>query len=388
MPQPTTIFSQISRLLVLASGCLVLPAWVCHSDSAKSVLNVPPAKPEKLSRVMPASDGVQDAASGQAVLQEKQPAWILVGNSMLKSRVHPELLAATSEQNVHRLSISATKSAMWFLMLKQMVAGSRVKPDCVSIFFKNRDLTWPEQRVHNNDAMIERLQGRLEPEWHTVLGDYDAHGRQHFTEMADYLAEKVQRWMPSEPWREWARGKVQKTAFRLTQAGHTAERKTRLTELNDRLSLNHQRPSAARSQMLDPLMEAKRARLEKLERVEPLAFDPSPAASFLPHMIAVAKEAGLRLHFHRIQVNPSMPATGSDSERLLPRYLSDLQSYLESQGCIYTDETGLEKLHADLYVDDVHLKEVPEVQKHYAQAFWQSVRTKMEPVLMKRVSQR
>ena len=63
----------------------------------------------------------------------------------------------------------------------------------------------------------------------------------------------------------------------------------------------------------------------------PTTFDPSPRASFLPHMVALAKAQGVRLHFHRVKRRPLPDGTRPDLPAMT-RYLADLQAWLPDPG--------------------------------------------------------
>ncbi|MFZ4767059.1 MAG: hypothetical protein ACOYMN_19070 [Roseimicrobium sp.] len=133
---PAARRSSVKSLLQLCCVLLVaigLPTVVCHSTFVAAWLGLKESKPERRARVMPAGGPVHDAASGRAELQRERPDWVLIGNSMLGSRIESEFFNQLSGHRVYRLSISSTKSAMWYLMLKLMVVQSEAKPKCVTI---------------------------------------------------------------------------------------------------------------------------------------------------------------------------------------------------------------------------------------------------------------
>jgi len=111
---------------------------------------------------------------------------------------------------------------------------------------------------------------------------------------------------------------------------------------------------------------------------EPLEFDPSPDKSFVPHMIALAKEHGFLLHFHRIKKRPPVdPAAVEDLA--LVEYLRQLEAFVESQGCAYTDETPETSLTREMYVDPSHLNDEPQHQRPYMDLFWRLVKPSLAP---------
>ena len=106
----------------------------------------------------------------------------------------------------------------------------------------------------------------------------------------------------------------------------------------------------------------------------PQTFDPAPDASFLPHMIDVARKAGFRLHFHRIKRRPGPDGRRPDG-RLIETYMAGLRTFVEGRGCAFTDETGDPSLTLDMYADGDHISR--ESRAAYMENFWRRV----QPVL-------
>lgn len=361
-------FAQLCCVVLAAVG---IPAVLCRSDFLAERLRL---KDPELKPVMRASGGVQDAASGQAILKRDRPDWVLIGNSVLNCRVEEVPLEEISGHQVYKLSFSGTKSAMWFLMLKGIVAPSKVKPKCVTVFFRDRDLTQPTLRAQKNEEMIERLKGRDQPEWDLVMADYEAARATPWERLSGRVGEDLGTLLPGEKLQDWARGKVQKTAFSLSSFGAPKDYRERRAERNSVLSLDHQRKgraptSSATAEAADLQDEA----AEELEAVASLDFNPSPEASFLPHMVALSRLHGFKLHFHRVKVNPDFSAPESEWERTLPAYLGALRSYLEGEGCFYTDETSEGDIGSEFYVDLVHIRTEPATQEAYLKIFWRHV---------------
>ncbi|MFZ4767058.1 MAG: hypothetical protein ACOYMN_19065 [Roseimicrobium sp.] len=220
------------------------------------------------------------------------------------------------------------------------------------------------------------MKGRDQPEWELVMGDYDeALGiKQPLAEVVKGVSSAIDTLFPADPLREWARGRIQKTALRLGRFGDPRRYPVRLAAVNEALSLDHLRSSKrAADPKVDAGQDALREAAEQLEQVEPLVFDPSPEKSFLPHMVALSREHGFKLHFHRIKINPSIWPTGTKSEVTLPSYLEALQEYLSDNGCLYSDESVEHAITVPMYVDDVHIKSDQATQQSYMKVFWRHV---------------
>jgi hypothetical protein len=261
---------------------LGVPVLFLRSNAAEHYLRLKEPKPTKRLKALPASGGVRDAASGKALLQEDKPEWVLVGNSMLNTRVEQYYLEEICGHPAYKLSVSGSKSAMWYLMMKLIVVDSGVKPKLVTVVFRDRDLTWPELRMNQDAAMIERMKGRELPEWDVVMADYDAAIGLPYVQFIKGVETDIQVLLPGTKLREWARGKMQKIAFNLSSFGGTMDYPERRAELNDILSMDHQRATGARATKSNESDDAQKVKRQALEKVVPLVFDPaSEAAQFL-----------------------------------------------------------------------------------------------------------
>ena len=371
----STQWKSLSQLLLVIATSLLVPALLCRSRTIEQALALKDVKPPN---VLQASGGVKDAASGIALLRRENPDWVLVGNSMLNSRIDTTHLQELSGVKPFKLAASCTKSPMWFLFMKQILGPSNVKPRCVTVFFRDEDLTWPELRIRRNEIMIDHLKGREVPEWHTVMADYDARRLLSFSATTRTVSNALEELLPGEKLRTWAREEIQSEVFHLTNLGTGIRGSVRRAELNDRLSLNHQRQDAAarrleeQEQEEDDLDEANSEDSEEESATRPVTFDPHPEKSFLPHMIQVARQHGFQLHFHRIKLRPSSP----DDIRTpaeIAAYLHDLKQYLAQEGCLFTDESTLREITAEMYVDDGHINSTPQIQQPYMSHFWRCV---------------
>ena len=369
-PPPLTPLRSGLQLFCVLGLSVALPMLVCRSHGLENWLGV---KAGKLKPVMRASGGIQDAEGGKAVLRRDRPDWILLGNSMLNSRVEDSYLEELSGQRLYKLSFSGTKSAMWFLMLKKIVIESGVHPRCVTLFFRDRDLIRPELRAEDNAEMIDRLKGRDEPEWKQVMGSYEAKRFTPWQQLTNRVEKSLAGAYPADDLREWSRGKIEKRAFDVSSIGAGGGERTRRSERNDLLSMDHMRKTAEHDS--DAALEAMLAAAEDLERHQPMLFDSSPDHSFLPHMVRLAKDHGIKLHLHRIKTNPDLPQLGPDEERVLQTYLSELKAYAERENCLYSDETGEKELTGDLFVDSMHIRTTPREQQLYMRIFWRHVST-------------
>ena len=320
-------------------------------------------------------------------LARSRPDWILMGNSMLNSRIDNEPLADISGLKVRKVSKGGSQSALWFLFLKNVVIASKAKPAIVTIFFRDTDLTWPEFRIRGlNEELIATLRGPEQPEWQEVLveGDSSEAGLQN------WIRDGLSDLFPVTDLRPNARRSIQEKSFRATRIGTHMNSSGRRVELNQRFSLTHLRhdlggdsvtasasqPAAAAAnaggpaEVIDP----------GIYEDGPRTFDPSPKASFLPHLVQLASQHGITLHFHRIKRRPGTSNLRPD-DVTMQAYMKDLEAWLAAHHCVYTDESQDASLTLDMYADGDHISSEQAVQERYLKNFWARVGPLLKPLL-------
>lgn len=361
----------LAQLLCMLALAIAPPAILCR------LLNVPDN--------LAGQDGVVkdfDPATESRMLRKIQPDWVLVGNSMLNTRVDNAPLAAISGLKVRKVSKGGSQSALWFLYLKNVIVSSGVRPAVVTIFFRDTDLTWPDFRVKGvNEETINELQGPAQPEWQAVFASETG----GVTGLPDWIRQGLNDLFPSSDLRTVARRSMQERAFRLTRIGTRMNSSGRRVELNLRFSLGHLRHdlgsdfsatngqqslgAGANSEIIDP----------GFYEDGPKVFDPTPQASFLPHLVKLADDNGIRLHFHRIKRRPASNHQRPD-DIATAAYMNDLRQWLESRHCLFTDESKDSSLTLDMYADGDHISEAPAIQQAYLKNFWARVSPLITPL--------
>jgi len=361
----------VAQLLLMLALAVTLPAMLCRKLDF----------PDNLAGDA-ATNGL-DTAKQIAKLQENSTDWVLVGNSMLNTRLDSAPLEGLSGSKVNKIAKGGTQSAVWFLIFKNVILKSEVQPQLVTIFFRDLDLTWADFRVKGfNERFITDLDGPAQPEFQQVLG-----ARESEEGLPGRLTGTLKQIFPASDLRPMARRQMQERAFRATGIGIKANSSVRRAELNERFSLAHLRhdlgldfaasgggTSAAvikvDGEVIDP----------GFYEDGPAVFDPSPDASFLPHLIALAKTNGIQLHFHRIKRRPARNHTRPDNPQLAT-YISDLGRYLKAEGCLFTDESADVRLTLEMYVDGDHISSKESMQARYLENFWERVGPIVQPIL-------
>jgi hypothetical protein len=373
----SSAWKSIAQLVIVVMAALAVPALICRSKVIEHGLRLRAVKGK---RVLLASGGVHDIPSGQTLLRKANASWVVIGNSMMNSRFESAYLSQISGQRAFKLTASGTNSVMWYLFLRQIVAEVPKKPQVVTIVFRDRNLTWTDFRMHRNEEMVERMDGRSLPEWDTVMGDYDLKRSMSYAGVVRGVTGELQQLIPGEKLRNWGRWKMQKIAFGLTEVGEPVlEEEDRRDERNDRLSYDHQRQDGRAPGVDDDGgNESEETKPGERNGVEPIVFDSSHEHSFLPHMIDLAKKHGFVLHFHRVKRRPSDGIEPVD-DAALTAYLDASRVYVEGQGCVFSDESKDTTLTEDMYIDGDHLRREPQFQEPYMRNFWQRVQPLLAP---------
>jgi len=357
-----TARSGFTQLITIAVLALVVPALLLRLG-----------KPE-VGEAFPVGDRLDPKVELDR-LNKAGSDWVIVGNSMVNSRIDQDCLEEISGREVRRLAEGGTQSAIWFLILKQIIVKAERKPEWVSIFFRDTDLTWADFRTTGvNEDLILALQGPAQPEWQQVL----VRDKEQGTVAA--FSHGLQWLLPAQEVNKESRKRLQEAAFTLTQLPGSWTKGVRRQELNERFGLAHLRHDLGSDSQTAAKPGGGTGHTEPADVPDPgmyengpQVFDPSPDASFLPHMIALAKQHGIKLHFHRVKRRPLANHTRPDPG-LLKAYLADLKSYLETHGAVMTDESQDLALTLDLYADGDHIASDEATQRRYAENFWARVK--------------
>ena len=359
-----TARSGITQLITVAAIAVAIPALLLR-------LGQPEA-----GEAFPVGDRL-DPAVELGRLNRVKSDWVIVGNSMVNSRIDQRYLEEISGREVRRLAEGGTQSAIWFLILKQIIIKADTKPEWVTLFFRDTDLTWADFRTTGvNEDLILALQGPAQPEWQQVLV------RRNEAGFIATVSHSLQWLLPTQDALKAGRRSLQDAAFTLTQMPGSWQKSVRRQELNERFGLAHLRhdlgsdsqtaakPGGGAAGHAEPADVPDPGMYEN----GPVAFDPSPDTSFLPHIIALAKQHGIKLHFHRVKRRPLANHTRPDPG-LLTAYLADLKTFLEQNNAVLTDESQDPTLTLDMYADGDHIASDAPMQHRYADNFWARVKT-------------
>lgn len=309
-------------------------------------------------------------------MKQQKPVWVLIGNSMLNTRIDPAQLAALSGVPTKKIGKGGSQSALWFLFLKKIIVESGARPALVTIFFRDTDLTWPEIRMSGmNEPLVKELDGHAQPEWKQVFEE----AKVLESGALGWIKHHLSPLFAPDELNATMRRQIQNRAFRATRLGTEAAGSERRMELNQRFGLEHLRRDLG-SDFGEASSSTAIASDPGVYEDGPMTFDVSPEASFLPHMLKLAKEHGMVLHFHRIKRKPDADHLRRDLPAI-SSYMEALAIHLKEQGCLFTDETNDPSLVLDMYVDGDHISSQDEIQKQYLANFWARVSPVVTPIL-------
>jgi hypothetical protein len=85
-------------------------------------------------------------------MEEMQPDYVFIGNSMCESRIDAKYLSGLSGEKAYRVAAGPSFIATWYIWLKNFVAAANITPKKVFIFFTDEQLTVTEFQVPPKDA--------------------------------------------------------------------------------------------------------------------------------------------------------------------------------------------------------------------------------------------
>jgi hypothetical protein len=125
--------------------------------------------------------------------------------------------------------------------------------------------------------------------------------------------------------------------------------------------------------------EQKEGGVESLD-ADDHVFAAMVGASFLPEILQLARDKGIRLVFFAVKRRPPRAAALAEESPTAPEYIQALRAYLEKEGAGLYDETRDMDVTPDFYGSGDHV--APDMMRRYTEMFWQKVGNlaKAEPV--------
>lgn len=263
-------------------------------------------------------------------IQARQPDFVLIGDSLLGYSIEPAVLEnAIAGRKVELLWHGGAASAAWYLYLKNFVVGAGVHPRRVFIFIHDAVLTDPQFRTTGKYAQqLQQLCRSDEP----VFRELTKAGDQRLW----WFPRLVALVFPADTNRAHYQQRVDGWMRRLVARDRHAARRLE-TEANQTFDVANVRAD-------EPVITT--------EGEKP--FDSVVAQSFLPPILALARDNNFPITFVRPKKRPG-PDAEFDAKPAMQAYYSALQRYLAASGCDVVDLTNDPAITEEMFADSVHI---------------------------------
>ncbi len=300
------------------------------------------------------------------------PDYVGIGNSMLFTRLgrtqrQVEELNELTGHSFYFVLKGGSTSAMWYLTLKNIVAASGIHPKMVFFFFRDTELTSPLANTNGkHEAYLNSLRGLTEPEVDLLLLPPTRDG------LVSGTVDHMSKWLsgPEGLYDFSLRpGKVQRrlTNLALKMGGGRLLKDGDRRVLTERFGVERLRPDVpaemvsqitGNDEAFDPYMSLSNNYYGDVE-----------AGSFLPPIMEVAREHGIKLLFFRVKKRPEAEGgTVTAEPEPMRGYVHHLQQWIEERGGLFYDETYDPAIRLDAYNDGDHIG--LEHMDWYRRYFW------------------
>lgn len=294
------------------------------------------------------------------VLKKERPECVLLGDSMLETRIDQETMSRVSGRKCLVLAKPGSSSATWYLMLKNLIAVQSTPPQTVIVFYRNRQLTLPAHRAEGDyRKSMEPFMSASEPVLESLINQGKV--------VADPLERAVQAVYPTERRREQAQEKVQ--AWALDLVASSREYEVIHNDAKKLFSPKNLRGGTA-------VDEQKEGGLGSLDPDDHI-FAEKVEASFLPRMLEIAREKKIQLLFFEVKRRPNPDGSPGEESATGDEYDAALHAYLEKAGARYFDETRETDITLDFYGSGDHVATA--MMPRYTELFWQKIGKLVNP---------
>jgi hypothetical protein len=287
-------------------------------------------------------------------MKKMRPQCVLVGDSMLQTRIDQKALTGLSGERCFVLAQPGSSSATWFLMLKNLVAVQAPPPQTVIILYRNRQLTLPHHRAHGEHRQsMESYMQDSEPLLEKTAGPERP--------AAGVLDRVVQAVYPIERSRRPAQEKVQSWALDLVASSREYEG----------IHNSAKQLFSAKNLRVDNTMDEQREGGAISLDSDDHEFGRHVGESFLPQLLKIARERRIHLVFFKVKRRPRPDGSPGEESPTGGAYDQALRVYLETAGARLFDETHEPDVTLDFYGSGDHV--APGEVGRYTEMFWRKV---------------
>jgi hypothetical protein len=269
-------------------------------------------------------------------VRDAAPEWMFIGDSMLGTRIEPQLLgelSGTRDRMVGVLLHAASGPSYWYLAFKNVLVASGVTPRMTFFFFRDTNFTDTMFRLQSSigDALDE-VAREHEPALDAIIASRQRGGWSRIDAALSryYDVDTAAAWMQPTVRRWYAYWKYP-----------NAEERLRFENvIEEEFNQNFRRDLAADIGATSDVPE----------------FAHVLPSSVLPLIVELSKQHRIPVCFVRVQRRPEENRPPPQSPEL-SRYIADFRAWAESQGACFYDETGDPELTLDLYEDGDHFRD-------------------------------
>jgi hypothetical protein len=268
------------------------------------------------------------------------PELVFIGNSLLDTRIDPDLLAELTGIPTLSMAINGTAPGTWYLQLTNVIAAAENPPDAVFVFFHDDLITRPisftgpkdrkliESLSHTESITLEGAEG-------TAILSSSKEGKRATT-----LSSRIKQALT--------------TIYPITNQPTTSPVSSIGAQLTGLSPEQFEKDAENKFAFVNKRDQAPTIQQPKFHG----SFASKIDDSFLPLIIQQAKELNANLVIVRVAARPNNDGTPNEPDSLA-EYSSDLAIYLGENDVRYIDMIGHAEdgtLDAGMYYDGYHLK--------------------------------
>lgn len=279
---------------------------------------------------------------------------MVIGNSMVFARLSPRHLRKIAKPlHTHDISVGGTRTLHWYLYLKNVAAVCQPPPRLAFVFYRDYDFT--NVGLHIEGKHLDFIRAAMRPGDEPLLalarGETSAEGWRQFV-ASNFAADAANKSV---------REKLSDTAYDTAALGGS----------DDALVEKHVERIFDLDRLRPEIPDAGALESDNID-VNIARFTADPDRNLMTRFIAVTRERKIQLCFYRVKRRPNAEGI-REQDDVLRAYTAQLQRFVESEGCLFMDETEDPRITLDLFSNRDHLKE--EARPQYTEWFLERVRS-------------
>ena len=283
----------------------------------------------------------------QQHIVENNPSVVLLGDSSLKHSIDESYLTELLDQQTYKIGQPGSASAIWYLVLKNNIATSQVKPEHLVIFLRASMLTTPEYRT--TGKYEKTIVDIALPEDMLVIE------RAYLSQM-NWLEKNLDYYLPAYGYRARVRVAIENLfKYRIPNQIWNY----RLKDVEDSLEAAFGKPEIIQLNEMITMAETYTHAPERLD------FNAQLPNSFLPEIERICDENNIQLTL--VYTQTIYADQDPKTTELLAAYRSDLFQYAVENNIQVLDYLGDKRVVKSFFNDPVHMN--AEGQHNFTEIF-------------------